>query len=307
MLFMWFVYGTLSYRRERRVRRCVTLMRGTTLKTLEFRTPLMAIRITQSGRRTAASTVLSVQAPAAQATSLIHGVTYHEADDELTYYIPESGSLGMPLGFRIKRSVQFLFGLPPKYTATVLLTPVIVEHTGVWFPALVNSETGLMALRHLLPGRIAKEYWTHGHRDRFICDFVAKGDPTGSIQIGGRHGKRIPVYAPCDGFIMAYEVEKYAPVVPNANVMFLGQLQGLKHVTFEGERAGTFSYSPKSGSPVGRIVEAGTVLCEVMSMGFSQEVAMPETGLILRQFVQPGDVVDYTRNLFLYLPLEPLA
>lgn len=307
MLLMWLIYGTLSYRRERRARRCVTMVQGTTIDEFEFRTPLTTIRITQSGRRVTRVPALSVQAPAAHVTSLLPGETYREDDDELTYYIPESGPLGMPLGFRIKRKVQLLFGLPPQYSTTVLLTPVKIKHEGTWFPAIVDTASGLMQLRHLLPKRIGKEYWKHGHRDRFVCDFVAKDDPIGSIQVGGRNGERIPVLSPCDGFILAYEVEKYAPVVPRANVMFIGKTPILKPIEFEGDRPGFMHYAKGHGSPVGRIVEVGETLCEVTSLNMAQEFPMPEKGLIVRQYANPGDKIQFGQKVFTYLPLEPLA
>lgn len=261
-----------------------------------------------SGKRHSKN-VLNVQAQAAHATGILPGETVLENSNELIYYLPETSPTTLCMGVQMNRQMKLVFGQPIAYTMSLRLVTVTINAAGKWYPAIVDSRTGLTVLRHTLKRHIRNNYWRANYRNLFPTDFVGEGEALGAVTPVELKSKpkleRGPVVitAPCTGFILAFEAQPYTPLELRANVMFLGE-PVIKHVVFQGERVGHFNYVPGQESPIGKIIEAGTLLATVTSLRIPQDVIMPENGLIVRQYVSADMPVEFGQQIYMYIPLE---
>ncbi len=304
-LFVGILLGYFAYRGFRRVQRIVALAEERGLEKLEVWSlfHFNGIRVKRGSDVRRRPRGYALQAPAVRGQGTLQE-TVRVEDGILTYYFPENDPAN-PEGIQFPAAATWILGNPPNTAVPIEVTPVVVPRSGRWYPAIIDTRTGVAHPRSHSRWR---KYWAHGYRNLFIGDFVAAGDPIGTVQSAtGLHSEHV-VPAPTSGFILQFGVLPFTPVAANAIVMLLGAPQDMRELAYHGDYAG-FLKAPEGDvtTYVGRVVEAGTVLGVVsFLMGSIKEpIVAPVRLRIVRQHIHYGDAVQYKQTLFTYIPIEP--
>ncbi len=300
-LFVGVILGIFHYRHFRRAQRIVALAEERNVSELVVRSVLSAVTVRRTPSQSRVPHGYALQAPATRGQNAMRQTVFVE-NGQLTYYFPENDPQ-YPEGLQFPATANWIVGQPPLLTIPVDITPVTVPGGGTWLPAIVENATGLAHARHLVPHR---KYWNRGYRNVFVGDFVAAGDPVGSIRSRTGLHRATVVTAPTSGFILQFGAQPYTELASLACAMLLGTPHDMRELTYQGDYAGFFRPAEEHAKTfVGSVVEPGTHLGSVwLLMGSIEErVTAPVRCRIVRQHIPYNASVQYQQTLFTYIPI----
>ncbi|MDP2789923.1 MAG: hypothetical protein Q8O51_02235 [bacterium] len=217
--------------------------------------------------------------------------------ETITYMFPENPHGAGPIGIAFPTHVTLLYKTG---TNEVLpLCPVILKNGGEWRPAKIHRATNIP----VNPFHISKRD-LHEYRNFYLTEFVEIGDVLGAVV--PKHERPVAITAPVSGRIVHLGAFEGTPLGPRACPFLIAAMPDIDCIL--APEIGTFiGYTDDQNLPiglVGNIVKSNTAIGSVHFLGGqSADVVAPCDLVILRQYVNTGQRVDFNSRLFLYTPL----